>query len=265
MVNYHGHTYRCGHAEGNDEEYIIKAIDAGFEAIGFSDHVMIPNCIQPNIRADYSYKNEYFKSIKELKEKYKKRITIYLSFECEYNERFVDYYKSLLNEVDYLIFGNHCSNLKELDNGEYTFTYEYNSIEDYLDWYFENSKKALESGLFKIFAHPDLFMCRVTKWNEYLEKKTYEICKIAKDNNVALEFNQACFNHDKKRVMGEEFRYRYPYKRFFEIAKEVGNTIVIGIDAHSPKDYVNYKGRRLVEDFAKEIGLTITDKLDNIG
>ena len=36
--NYHTHTKRCGHAIGNDEDYVINAIKAGYKILGFSDH-----------------------------------------------------------------------------------------------------------------------------------------------------------------------------------------------------------------------------------
>ncbi len=37
MKNYHTHTKRCGHAKGTDEEYVIAAIEGGFDELGFSD------------------------------------------------------------------------------------------------------------------------------------------------------------------------------------------------------------------------------------
>ena len=37
-TNYHMHTYRCMHASGTDEEYVLSAIKNGYEEIGFSDH-----------------------------------------------------------------------------------------------------------------------------------------------------------------------------------------------------------------------------------
>lgn len=37
--NYHTHTSRCGHAVGEDEEYVINAIKSGIKVLGFSDHV----------------------------------------------------------------------------------------------------------------------------------------------------------------------------------------------------------------------------------
>lgn len=45
MFNLHTHTYRCHHAKGTDEEYVIKAIENGYDLIGFSDHApyLFPN------------------------------------------------------------------------------------------------------------------------------------------------------------------------------------------------------------------------------
>ena len=37
--NYHAHTKRCGHAIGEDEEYVIEAIRNGYQRIGVSDHM----------------------------------------------------------------------------------------------------------------------------------------------------------------------------------------------------------------------------------
>ena len=32
--NMHTHTKRCGHAYGDDEQYVLAAIDAGFKQLG---------------------------------------------------------------------------------------------------------------------------------------------------------------------------------------------------------------------------------------
>ena len=38
LANYHTHTQRCGHAIGEDREYIEQAVKNGFGILGFSDH-----------------------------------------------------------------------------------------------------------------------------------------------------------------------------------------------------------------------------------
>ena len=39
--NYHTHTFRCGHAYGTDEEFVLEAINQGFRFIGFADHGIV--------------------------------------------------------------------------------------------------------------------------------------------------------------------------------------------------------------------------------
>ena len=70
-ANYHTHTKRCGHAFGEDEEYVLEALGQGMVELGFSDHIMLPGFSQPSIRGEYSlWAQDYFKSINYLKEKY---------------------------------------------------------------------------------------------------------------------------------------------------------------------------------------------------
>ena len=37
-TNYHTHTWRCNHAEGNEKQYVENALKAGLEILGFADH-----------------------------------------------------------------------------------------------------------------------------------------------------------------------------------------------------------------------------------
>ena len=77
--NYHTHTYRCGHAYGEDEDYVVEAIGAGMQTLVFSDHVMLEGFSQPNVRGDFALSEGYFSSIRNLKEKYKERTAVGLS------------------------------------------------------------------------------------------------------------------------------------------------------------------------------------------
>ena len=38
IANYHTHTWRCNHATGQEEEYVLTAVEQGFQILGFSDH-----------------------------------------------------------------------------------------------------------------------------------------------------------------------------------------------------------------------------------
>lgn len=255
--NFHTHTYRCGHAKGKDEEYVLAAIKNGYKILGFSDHAMFPNLDkEQGMRADYEELDNYINSISSLKEKYKDQIKIYLGMECEYFPCYYDYLKQLLEtkKMDYLIFGNHflkCEN-KHIFNEPLVY-----EREDYIDQYALHAVKALDSGLFKIFAHPDLVMWSYNKFDERIEKYSRLMCEAAKRNNVYLEINEAGIRKGKITTVEGE-RYCYPYAPFWKIAKEIGNKIVIGIDAHDPLDFES-NSHSLALEFAKELGLEIEE------
>ena len=116
-TNYHTHTFRCGHANGDEEAMIKSAIDNKIEILGFSEHIPLPNyryhilkglphtlkdinafsvAIKtiitngPSMRMPYSNKKFHLEEIKRLKRKYKDQITIYQGFEAEYFEEYLE-------------------------------------------------------------------------------------------------------------------------------------------------------------------------------
>ena len=96
--NYHTHTFRCGHAIGHDEDYVLEAIATGLQTIGFSDHIMLENIHQPNVRGDFIMVEGYYNSIRNLRKKYSERINVLLGFEAEAFEEYFDYYRKLKEE-----------------------------------------------------------------------------------------------------------------------------------------------------------------------
>lgn len=230
--NYHTHTKRCGHAVGEDEDYVIAAIENNHKIIGFSDHVFIPNMTQEGIRGNYDELENYLYSLNHLKDKYKDKIEVLIGFECEYFEELEDYYRDLLmsGKVDYLILGQHY------------ISYEDNKMEGYIasskistEKYVSLIEKGLKTGLFSILVHPDLFLTE-KGLDEDGVKLAHRICKSAFENDVYLEVNQGGMRRGQ-RLIDKEYRYQYPVREFFEIAKRHKNKFVMGIDAHSPFDY----------------------------
>ena len=69
--NYHTHTYRCKHAKGTDEEYVLKAIEAGYTVLGFSDHAPYRDYPSDRSHMDFEQLDDYIDSINYLKEKTK--------------------------------------------------------------------------------------------------------------------------------------------------------------------------------------------------
>ena len=255
--NYHTHTYRCGHAIGNDEEYVLEAIGLGLQTLGFSDHVMLKHLHQPNVRGDFVQSENYFTSIRKLQEKYKERINILLGFEAEAFEEYFDYYKKLLDDktIDYLILGNHCT----LDNVMVRpFFSKFTQKKDIIE-YTDTLIKGIETGMFSIIAHPDYFMDSYLKWDLTAISCSKRIIKAAIKYDVALEFNLACIRRGKVKK-GNELRYGYPYLPFWKLVKKYGAKVIVGIDAHAPSDittHLNDEGYRLIQS----LDLNIVDEI----
>lgn len=248
IANYHTHLKLCAHAIGMSEDYAKQAIESGIKELGISDHGPIPRAwmsdeeytkcgLQKKMNISI-FKDVYLPDIDITKEKYKDKINIYRGIEIEYIEGHDDYYEMLRTDLDYMILGQHFINY----NGEYLSVYDNFNSENVIK-YTETVCKALDSGLFKIFAHPDIFMCsyistsgNLYEFDEVCEKCTRKIISSAIKNNVYLEVNCGGVDRGLKKQVDGTYEYLYPKKGFWEIVKEYKDAkIILGCDAHSPE------------------------------
>lgn len=225
MNNFHTHTYRCKHAVGTEEEYVLAAIEAGYKKLGFSDHVPLPPaCQETRARMHPDELEDYVSEINRLKDKYADQIDLYISFEFdefEFNSSFNNMIMEKYN-VDYKMFGNHF--YKSVTDTSY-FGRNYVG-KDILSEYFEMAKPVLESGKYDVMAHPDLFMNSYKVWDDRSEMMSRKLCELALKHNIILEYN----------VSGIQKGLPCPHDKFWEVVKEVGNTVIVGVDAHDPDD-----------------------------
>ncbi len=257
-TNYHTHTYRCGHAVGDDEDYIREALAMGLTELGFTDHIMLPYHSQPGIRGEYSLLDDYVNSLNALKEKYKDRIKIHIGFEAEAMKEYFSYYEDLLKsgKIEYLILGNHC----EVNGDHLKFFFSSATTKDDIIKYTNSLIKGMKTGLFKFVAHPDYFMGSYLKWDFVTKSCSKKIINAAKKLDIPLEFNFGCIRKGKQ-IIGDTYRYGYPHEEFWKMAKKAGCKVIFGLDAHAPTDITNQNndaGYKL----AKELGLEPIQKLD---
>ena len=254
--NYHTHTKRCGHALGEDEDYVKAAIKVGIKELGFSDHVPFKGVTQRGVRMDYEQLDDYISSINALKEKYKDQIKIYLGFEAEYYHEANDYYLELLNKVDYLICGQHFS-LNKKENVYVGFKHDNKEVAEH---YTIRVIEAIKSGLFKYIAHPDIILRSYTLRDDFIEDQMRQICKAAEEYKIPLEINLEGMR--KKVMIGDPFGDNYyPYPFFWNIAKDYDIEVIIGADVHDPshfeEDYDTF-AREIVEKYR----LKLIDHID---
>ena len=243
-TNYHTHTYRCKHAVGDDEAYVLSAIAAGFDLLGFADHCPWPfaSDYRSGIRMEPDMLDDYIYNISSLREKYKDRITIKIGLECEYFEEYIPWLTTVAAQkgLDYLIFGNHFA--KSEETGSRYFGNDCATPER-LEEYRASALAGINSGVFSYMAHPDLFMHTYPAFDERAEQVTREICRAAAIMDLPLEFNISGFR------LGDENGRGFPHPDFWRIAAEEGNRAIIGVDAHSHTALQSH------EDYARAIAI----------
>lgn len=255
--NFHTHTFRCGHAVGEDEQYVQCAIEAGIKVLGFSDHVPWPDILQPRIRMSPDQVENYVKSLTILKEKYKDKIEIHIGFEAEYIEEYMPFYEWMKIEygIEYFIIGQHG---EFNDFHEPYFYNQFRNDKNAASRYVSQVIRGMESGLFSYVAHPDHFLNGYRENDNFAESQIRQICEKSKELNIPLELN---LTYPRFAIMdGKEHDEdeHYPFGKFWKIAGELGCPVVVGIDAHNPIDLlIDYSS--FVDYFANKYHLNIID------
>ncbi|NLV91729.1 MAG: histidinol-phosphatase [Firmicutes bacterium] len=246
-VNYHTHTYRCRHAEGTDREYVEAAIAAGIKVVGFSDHAPIPfaDGFVSSSRMAMDELEGYVNSIRSLQQEYKSDIRILLGYEAEY---YPDEFASMIAHLeqygyDFLILGQHYLG-REQDGRAVGNCGDDQSLQDYVD----QVLAGLETGKFLYLAHPDMINYQGPEENMFNALVT--ICQKLKELNMPVEYN----------LLGARDNRHYPTTTLLRAAKAVGNSIILGADAHQPHVFARKQdvdaARKLIEGY----GLTIINE-----
>ncbi len=252
-TNYHSHIKLCAHAEGMPIDYIKKAVELGYDELGISDHGPLGFSHQMTLDEFY---NVYLPSFNEEKNDYEKKIKVYKGLEVEYVKDKMPLYKELLKKLDYLIMGQH---IVIKDNVHY-MTY-YLEDKELQELYKDQVIDGMKTGLFKIFAHPDLFLYKLQEWNEFTEKLTREIVEASIKYNVLLEVNANGMR--RKKIINQDGMevYIYPRIEFWKVVSEYKEAkVIIGEDNHK----ISYVGDEYVDmayKFAEDLNLNIVYKL----
>lgn len=233
---FHSHTKRCGHAFGEDEEYVQAALKAGLKAMGFSDHAMFPFMSQPRMRGDYSLLPDYVALVNDLKRKYQDQMAIRLGFESEWigKER-SSYYETLYRDYgfDYFILGHHM-----WFDPDASGWFVRLPMKEALNRYVDDTVEAMKSGYFLYLAHPDLFMSwHGSDFGPLEEEASIRLIDAAVEYGVPLELNMGYSRWGDLDRVGDIMTFLYPYLPFWDIVKAKGAKVVIGVDAHDPSDY----------------------------
>lgn len=248
-TNYHTHTTRCQHAYGTEREYIETAIALGMKKLGFSDHIPCPykDGYVSGIRMTMEQAPEYVATLRRLGEEYKNDIEIYVGFEAEYLPDFYEEQMIMFYQLhcDYLIMGQHFTESEKKGPYSGTPTNDESRIRDYVD----SIIAGMKTGSYCCLAHPDL-ICYEGLDSVYDWEMT-RLCRELKELNIPLEMN----------ILGMGAGKHYPNERFWKIPGEVGNSVILGLDAHCLDHLKDIDSYHKCLDLVDKYHLNLIDEL----
>jgi histidinol-phosphatase (PHP family) len=233
LHNFHTHTYRCKHAQGEVEDYCKDAVRRGMKTLGFSDHTAIPDDRWLSLRMSYAELPGYCAAIDQARLDFPE-LHILKGMECEYVPEFHSFYTDELfgqYGFDYLVGGAH------LYFGEGKWLNAYGEIETpkRLREFAKYTIDMMRTGLFDFIAHPDLFGVHYATWDADALACSRDILAAAAELGVGMEINALGLR--KQAYKKEDNPYPlYPWIPFWEEAASYDVRVIVNSDAHRPVD-----------------------------
>ena len=256
-ASYHTHTYRCRHAFGSEEEYILKAIAEGVKILGFADHAPMP--YKDGYLSSYKMRpkeiGDYFSTLTNLREKYRDKIEIKIGFETEYYpsmwEGCLEFWRPY--PIDYLILGQHFA--PEEERGGVMLLYagkpheSRGRVRDYVDCVIAG----MNTGLISYVAHPDLINYTGGD-NEFYLSEMRRLISEAVRLDIPLEYN----------LLGMSDNRSYPNPIFWKEAASLGAKVVLGCDSHSPDRVVKQSEIEEAKSRLSALGIEPLDEIKTV-
>ena len=222
----------------------------GIAELGFSDHVPCPfkDGYVSGIRMTMEQAPEYVYAIRELGKEYASDIKLYVGFEAEYILEFFKEQKAMFDRLgcDYMIMGQHF--MKSEQTGPYTGTPtdDESRIREYVDTVIEGMK----TGMYSYLAHPDLI--NYQGLDSVYEWEMTRMCKALKELDIPLEIN----------MLGISAGKHYPTERFWCIPHDIGNKVILGLDAHTVDNICDVESYEKALDIVRKYDLNLIDRIE---
>ncbi|MGG1877373.1 histidinol-phosphatase HisJ [Paenibacillus cisolokensis] len=235
-IDYHTHHARCGHAQGQLEEYVQRAIELGLDHIGLSDHMPLlhvdPDRYYPEMAMPMAELPRYVEECLQLKERYKGQIEVRVGLEGDYIEGCEEEIERIVNGYpwDYVIGSVHFLGEWDITDYRQTAGWEGKDPLEVYRQYYDAVQKAAATGFYDIMGHLD-----VIKRFGYGPGKEHEpdvialekaaLAAVAKSGK-AMELNASGLSKDCAEM--------FPSRRMLEEAISLGIPLTLGSDAHQP-------------------------------
>ncbi|WML48342.1 histidinol-phosphatase HisJ [Neobacillus sp. PS3-34] len=259
----HTHTEYCFHGSREaTEEFVIRAIELGFDSYSFTEHPPLPgefkkllpysNQTVDAIAMKEKDLDQYIKEMHHLKNKYKDKILLKVGLEVDFLPEHISWTRNLLNDYGpYLddsllslhflrgVDGYRCVDLNPEDFKEGLIDF-YGSYDDVVFEYFRvmDEQIKVDLGPFKPkrIGHFTLYQIFQRKFFEtsyshsnIALQKFNQLFQLIKDGNYSLDFNMAGFH--KPHCLES-----YPAESIANLCLSLGIDMIYGSDSHSVKD-----------------------------
>jgi len=229
MNDYHLHCYLCKHGEGEIQEYVAAAIAKGLQEIGFAEHMPVPGLRDPDGRMTIDEFPIYLRDVAEAQRRFP-NIKIRLGIEAEYMPSRLDFIHSFLDQYpfDFVIGSVHFLDDWDFTNPAHAHKFPDYGVDATFRTYYRLLTDAAASGLYDIIGHFDI----PKKFGHVPDGDLAEEIEVAllavKRANLALDVNTSGLRKPVKEI--------HPSPAILRRAFALGIPIVIGSDAHSPKE-----------------------------
>jgi histidinol-phosphatase (PHP family) len=245
--NFHTHSH---YDDGSlaMEDFVVAAIDQGFDALGFSGHSPMP------IENEWSIKLKdlpaYAANGKRLKEQYKDQIRLYLGLEIDFIPGLSDDFDSFRKGIplDYCIGSVHL--VRHPDNGQIWFidgpaehffqgleAIYHGDIRAAVTAFYEQSMMMVASQSFEIIGHLDKVKMHANgnsldTTERWYQELTGKLLKTIKQKDIIVELNT------RGVYMGKTNEY-FPSESILEHCLHLGIPVMVNSDAHHPDQLSN--------------------------
>ena len=243
MIDYHIHTRLCRHAEGELNQYIERAIEAGIEEIAFTDHMPLPEQYDSVHRMSMAEIETYLNWIESARNSYHE-IKILTGIEADYLPQFENFLSDFLGQFPFDIVLMSVHFINHWKDGNWVFNYSFPGrdpkeiFRDYADALISG----IRTGLFDVVAHIDLLKrpgeSMIQKYPDLVNMILDEI----KKQDMIVEINTSGL----RKAAAECF----PGRDWLSAiqSKQIG--ICTGSDAHRP-DHIGFNFDMIYPELSK--------------
>lgn len=242
--NYHTHTFRCQHAQGDVGDYAAAAAMAGLLRLGAADHTPLPDGRWAGVRMRLDELPAYEAAVQAARLA-TPGLRLLQGMECDIAPEYLDWYRDtyLARGYDYLIASVHFLTSTGGEASGFGCSGDPVALRDYA----RRITLALESGHFAFVAHPDNIVAKDRRWNPDAAAFAHDLCTVAAAHGIPLELNSLGLRDDRG----------YPWRPFWEIVAEHGCTAIASSDAHKPEHVA--AGLDAMAVIAEEMGIRLVD------